>query len=131
MHNFVLTERASVRKCKSHRRRFMLCEPIYHTIRLCSLTFFIACIHNSRKVIVRRIPEDKKGSYTDNDITKQAMIFESLLFKFKLSYGYYLDVSTLEKRIITLTSMTLRPRKNMMTRMPKLIVQIDMEMKKK
>ena len=81
--------------------------------------------HGRRKIVIRRIPEDKKGSYTERDIYKQAMNFEALLFKFKLSYDYYLDLSTLEKRILILVRMTLFPNKHVITKMPKLIVDID------
>lgn len=131
--NSALTVSASMRKCKSITIMFILL-PIAkirnQTLFAHISQFDFMHINNSRKIVIRRIPDDKWGSYSDNDISKQATIFEYYLFKFKLSYGYYLDLSTLEKRVITLTSMTLRPRMNQMTRLPKLIVHIDMGKKK-
>lgn len=60
------------------------------------------------------------------------MIFEGLLFEFKLNYDWYLNLSTLEQRILTITRMTVKPRRlyTRTRKLPKLIVKIDMDPEK-
>lgn len=79
---------------------------------------------NSRRIIIKRIPEEMFKSQKPSEIIRQAKIFEAILFERKLSHEAYADMSTLENRVVNLATMSLAPwRYNV--RFPKLIVHID------
>ncbi|KAL3796121.1 hypothetical protein HJC23_000624 [Cyclotella cryptica] len=82
-----------------------------------------------RGIIIRRIPEEKRNSYTPRQINRQAMFFEAFLFKNKLKYELYRDLNTLEERVMRVVRMTLTPRLRGYSRMPNLIVEMDLDMK--
>ncbi|KAL7501950.1 hypothetical protein ACHAWX_000412 [Stephanocyclus meneghinianus] len=82
-----------------------------------------------RGIILRRIPREKRDSYTPRQINRQAMFFEAFLFKNKLKYELYRDRSTLEERVMRVVRMTLSPRLRGYSRMPNLIVEMELEIK--
>jgi hypothetical protein len=52
------------------------------------------------RIIIKRIPEDRCSAYSSHQINKQAAIYESFMYRYKVSYKSYMDMTTLEERVI-------------------------------
>lgn len=78
------------------------------------------------RIITRRLPEDKRNHYSIRQINKQAAIYQSFMYHYKLNYEAFLDKSTLEERVIRCANMAMGRDLRGLKR-PRLIVKINVE----
>jgi hypothetical protein len=83
-----------------------------------------------RRIIIKHIPQDRCSTYSSHQINKQAAIYESFMYRYKVSYKSYMDMTTLEDRVIRCANFAMGTIIMRGFKRPQLIVRIDVEKRK-